>query len=61
MPVSAENVIGKLIAGSALLFAAFLVILCPCEKVVRCHIGWFYGALIVAIVVAVYFNGTKFM
>jgi hypothetical protein len=42
------NLTKKLIAGAALSFALYNVYICPCDKLVKCHEGPFWGSLAVA-------------
>lgn len=51
------TVIGKFVAGGALLYAAGIVFFCPCTILVKCHIINFYVAILVAVVTILIMNG----
>ena len=50
------NLVLKVIAGSALAFLTFLVMFCPCERLLCCHLGTFWMGLSVALAVVFYAN-----
>lgn len=56
-PLNWQNVVAKVVIVSALLYAAFVTVFCPCSTLLACHIGFFYAAIAVAVAVAVFFNG----
>lgn len=49
--------LSKLAAGSALFFAALVLVFCPCAALGKCHLAYVYGAILVALLVIVAHNG----
>lgn len=50
-------VISKIVIASALAYAIFVAIFCPCSRLLSCHLAFFYVPIAIAVVVAVCFNG----
>lgn len=53
------TIVSKVVIVVALAYAIFVVAWCPCQTLLSCHIVFFWVALAVAIVVAVFWNGLK--
>jgi len=57
---SALNITYKVIAGTAALFIFYLVIQCPCKRILCCHLPQFWIALFVILAVVFLDNGFRF-
>lgn len=56
----AEIVTGRIIASAAAAYILFIAISCPCEpNLYSCHLGYLYLALLIFVVVLIYFNGPR--
>jgi len=49
----------KIIAGGSLAFMLYLVLMCPCKRLLCCHLGSFYIALALLMAVVLSENGFK--
>lgn len=48
-----KAIVSKIVIATALAYAIFIVVTCPCSPVLACHVPLFFLAIAVAVVVAV--------
>lgn len=58
-PFAWGNIASKVIIVVALGYAIFVVAFCPCKQLLSCHLAFFYTAIAIALVVAIFWNGLR--
>ena len=52
-------IISKILASVVLLYMLWLTVCCPCDRLLCCHLGRFWIALVVLVAVVFFENGFK--
>ena len=60
LPYDWGTIVAKIVIVTALGYAIFVVAFCPCKVLLACHLPFFYVAILIAVLVAIFFNGLKF-